>query len=310
MLPNNKHSVRDIVLTLLRKISFFIISGVAAILGLAFFVSFPKLFQLSGTEKKHIQLDWNSFFTNFKETLAQFTELTDLSYSYHYLQGDTLDRYQYSYSIFGTSLLIVILGGLMIAFLIMLLPYKFRNKLIAMINIFSGVPDLVFIFLFNMLHIFLFREYRIKLFVLYGFGNIKPFLFPVIIIAILPIILFAGYLIKSMADEEEEQYILTGLSKGLSRLYIYPFHMARNILPIILIHFRTIVFTLLTNLVLVEHMYFIDGFSKELITQMNSGLMSLFYGVALFVLPVLLLELLCIIYVKTITVTRKGKLEI
>lgn len=295
------------------KAAYYLALAGTFIIGLAFFLSFIYLFDFEKKQGEHLGLSPKRFFGQFKNILDQFMDFKPQNFFDYAFNPKFLDGFFHSYTILGISLAIIICAGGLIAFWGMLSPLKIRRRLHGFLDFFEGLPDLVFIFAVNMLNITLLKQYNYKIFSLYGFGSNQPIVFPVIVISFLPAILFGLYLLKSMEDEEQEQYILVGFSKGLAKSYLYFIHMTRNILPVFMIKFRLILYMLLSNLVLVEHMYFYEtAITNEIMIQMFRGehALTLIYSIIMFLLPVILLEFI-LKFVVTITVIRKlGEIRI
>ena len=92
-----------------------------------------------------------------------------------------------------------------------------------------------------------------------------------------------------MEEEFERHYILLGQAKGLSKMQLLFNHLTRNIVPVVAIHFKTIIFMVLTNLVLVEHMFVLDGYVQvnNLLQTRGASPVKIFYYVGVFMLPVI-----------------------
>lgn len=296
-----------------RKAAYYLLLFATFILGIGFFLSFISLFDLGKKQGEHLGLSFNRFYKQFKEVLSQLNDFKLQSISDYVTNSQVLDGYFYSYTILGISLVIIIVVGSIIAFTIMLSPFKLRRKLRIFLDLFEGLPDLMFIFAINMLNIFLYQEYNMKIFKMYGLGSNQPIAFPVIVISFLPAILFGVFLLKAMEDEEEELYIQVGLSKGLSRGYLYIVHMLRNVLPVFTLKFRSILYMLLSNLVLVEFMYFYEqAFTSILLDQVFLGehIVLLISTILMLITPVILFEFLVRMIVKYSVVKKRGEIQL
>lgn len=296
-----------------RKALFYLIMSGTFILGLAFFLSFLSLFDINKKKGEHLGFTFGNFYKQLKHVLRQFQDFTPSGFIEYVINPKVVDGFLHSYSILGISLASIILLGSLIAFSVILSPFKLRRKLSQFLDFFEGLPDLMFIFAINMLNIILLKEFNYKIFSMYGFGSNQPIAFPVIVISFLPAILFGLFLLKTMEDEEQEQYIQLGFSKGLTKSYLYSVHLIRNILPVFTIKFRNIIYMLLSNLVLVEQMYFYEkAHTSEIMFQMYMGthVLDLVYSIVLFILPVIFLELLIKLYVKIAVTRNRGALQI
>lgn len=275
--------------------------------GLLFFVSFPKLFDFRPDESEHLGFRFLDFLTAFKATALQLSSGHSWRFVESWNEETVIGRYTYSLEIILISLAFTILIGSSIAYIMMSLSFKKRSKLKHVLNFIEGLPDLLVIFIIQMSLFALYREYGIRLVTMYGLAGKEPLIFPMIINSLLPSLFFAQYFFKAMEDEYEKHYILLGQAKGLSNLQLLFTHLTRNILPVISIHFKTIIFMITTNLVLVEQMFVLNGYTKELydLLTKNAGSPAqiLFYA-GIFLLPILLLERIITLSGKKIASTR------
>lgn len=269
---------------------FLLLTSVA---GLLFFMSFPRLFTFRSTGSEHLGFGLDAFIKAITATAIQFSKPENWLFFDSWKQETVIDRYTYSLEIILVSLIFTIFIGSVIAYLFMSLPFKQRSTVKHVLNFFEGIPDLLMIFMMQMFLFTLYREFEIRLVTMYGLAGKEPLIFPMIINSLLPSLFFAQFLVKVMEDEFDKHYILLGQAKGLSKFQIFFIHLTRNILPITSIHFKTIIFMVLTNLVLVEQMFVLDGYTKELydllLTQGISPVKIFFY-VGVFMFPVIIAE--------------------
>ena len=277
----------------MKKIIHYLFLLLTSIAGLLFFMSFPRLFAFRETGSDHLGLKVTDFIKTLGATATQFFEPSSWKVFESWNQETVLDRYTYSLELILVSLVFTIFIGSLLAYLFMNFPYKQRSKVKHILNFFEGIPDLLVIFMIQMFLFMLYREFQIRVVTMYGLAGKEPIIFPMIINSLLPSLFFAQYLIKVMEEEFERHYILLGQAKGLSKMQLLFIHLTRNIVPIVAIHFKTIIFMVLTNLVLVEHMFVLDGYVQELnnlLQTRGASPVKIFYYVGVFMLPVILVE--------------------
>ncbi|MBT2639299.1 ABC transporter permease subunit [Bacillus sp. ISL-39] len=277
----------------MKKIIHYPFLFLTSIAGLIFFMAFPRLFDFRPSGSAHLGVHLSGFIKAIEATALQFFKPESWKVLEGWYQETVIDRYTYSLELIFFSLLFTILIGSVVAYLFMNLPYKQRIRVKNILNFFEGIPDLLVIFMMQMFLFMLNREFNIRPVTMYGLAGKEPIIFPMIINSLLPSLFFAQYLIKVMEEEFEKHYILLGQAKGLSKLQILFSHLTRNIVTVVSIHFKTIIFMVLTNLVLVEHMFVLDGYIQELnkLLQINStSPVSIFFYVGVFMLPVILVE--------------------
>ncbi|MBT2695780.1 ABC transporter permease subunit [Bacillus sp. ISL-55] len=277
----------------MKKFIQYLILLLTSIAGLLFFMVFPRLFAFREPDSEHLGVNLFSFLKVLGDTVMQFFKPASWQFFESWNTETVIDRYTYSLEVIFASLMFSIVIGSLIAYLFMNFPYKQRSRVKNILNFLEGIPDLLIIFMIQMFLFTLYREFQIRLVTMYGLAGQEPLIFPMIINSLLPSLFFAQYLIKVMEDEFEKHYILLGQAKGLSKMQLLFSHLTRNIVPVVSIHFKIIIFMVLTNLVLVEHMFVLDGYIKELnkLLQMQStSPVTIFFYVGVLMLPVILVE--------------------
>ncbi|MBS8265824.1 ABC transporter permease subunit [Mesobacillus boroniphilus] len=123
-----------------------------------------------------------------------------------------------------------------------------------------SVPDVLWMFLLQVFFIWIFRVTGVKLVqtVSLGDGN-QAFLLPLISLS-LPIFLFLTQIIVLKIFEElDKQYIIYAKAKGLSNFYLLNIHVIRNIKQDLEGHLKTVIWMMLSTLVMVEYIFNLDG---------------------------------------------------
>jgi peptide/nickel transport system permease protein len=284
-----------------------------SLLGIASLLSFTALFNFDRRNGEHLALSIDGFLHQFQLIFSQLLDFSFNSILDYAKSPNVLDGFMNSYRILGISLATIILLGSIIGFLVILSPIKLRKRFHQFLDYFEGLPDLLFIFIINMLNIYLLKEFNFKIFPMYGFGSSQPVAFPVIVTSFLPAVLYGLYLIKCMEEEEQAHYVLLGYSKGLSRAYLYFVYILRNILPVLSLKFRVILYMLLSNLILVEHMYHYETtLTNQILNQVFRGehVLPLIYGIGILILPVILLEFLIKLLVRETVIRKRGEFQL
>ncbi|WP_462413234.1 ABC transporter permease subunit [Neobacillus sp. Marseille-QA0830] len=209
------------------------------------------------------------------------------------------ESYRYSMTILSVSLFVVILTGIFLAILLQMAPGIIRRPLKKVIDFFEVVPDLFIIFLFQFVIITLYKETGLKILQLYGIFGQKPLFVPIATISFLPAMMLMQFIIKELEQEESKDYVQYSLVKGLSRFRILFVHMVRNIIPLFVIHLRTILWVLLSNLYLLEFMFNLPGFTKTfMISYGKDDFLVMVILLLLFMLPLLIIEAISFLVLK------------
>lgn len=214
---------------------------------------------------------------------------------------NTFDRYMYTMQLFFISIILVAFCSLILAFLFYLATPKVKNYIRRWLSLSESTPDLFVILLFITVVIFLYKTYDLKFLQLYGF-NAEPLVIPIIVISYLPIAFFTEYLIQLVEQEKDKDYVILAKAKGLSRRIVFFKHMVKNIVPLCLPYARKIMFILLSNIVLVENILKIQGFTTDLFKIFMTPPFIVAINFLLFALPIIVLELVS----RTYSLRGKG----
>lgn len=259
--------------------------------GFLFIFTLPLVF---GSAKDTVLVDFRTFWDGLKLNFQSLTQMNDSSYLAFFKELDITNSYQYTMTILGGSLIVIIFLAIVISILIMLTPEKVSNRLKNVINFFEAVPDLLVILLFMVFVITLYKTTGLKFLQLYGvFGN-KPYFVPIMTVSFLPLFLLLQFLVKVINEEQNQQYVLYAKAKGIGRLRILLVHIMRNIFPLLILQLRTIVWVLLSNIYLVEFLFNINGFTQQFLKLLFMGgdFASLVACLLMLSIPLLVMEAL------------------
>lgn len=272
----------------MRMLVHFLIRGLCIITGAVLFLSIPRLFYVEG---KRLMYGPEFFLGSLQDVTAQILLFNPSSLIHQWTTTSISERYFYTLQLLGLSLLAMVGGGIILTGLFIITPKKLQTKLKDMINLSEAVPDLLIIFILQFVVIYMYKETGIKLFRLYGLSE-KSYLMPVLAVSLLPSFFMAQFLIKEIETEWEKDYVIFAKSKGLHNLTIYFKHILRNILPMAIIQLRTLIWILLSHLVLIEYLFALQGFTKDMDNIFTKDAPSVIIFCVLLAVPILLIDLL------------------
>lgn len=273
----------------MRSVLRFIIRLVVIISGFLFTFNLPYLL---GIENDKIKVSFQVFEQMVKEDFLAIVQLEDSKFLVSLKVLPIAENYQYTMTILAASLLVVFLLAMFTAVCVMLSPRKVQNRLKNWINFFEAVPDLLVIFLFQFLVIFLLKKTGLRIFQLYGIFGAKPYFVPVVTVSFLPFFLLLQFLIKVMTEEQNQPYVVYLRAKGIGMVRILLVHIFRNIFPLLLLQLRTVVWVILANIYLIEYMFNLNGFTKVLqkIIFLLKDFPSLIVCLIMFAIPLVAVE--------------------
>lgn len=266
----------------------YIIRGACILGGVILFLSIPRLFYVDGSM---LLYGPEFFIQSMRDVSQQIFHFDAAPIINQWLTTSIADRYVYTLDILGLSLLAMIIGGVILTGIFIMTPKKIQSRVKDFINFSEAVPDLLIIFVLQYVVLYLYKETGIKLFRLYGLSE-KSYLMPVVAVSLLPSFFMAQFLIKQIEEEWEKDYVVFAKSKGLHNLTIYFKHILRNIFPLAVIQLRTLIWVLLSNLVLIEYIFAMQGFTKDLNTIFTMNAPEVIIFCLLVAAPILFIDLL------------------
>jgi peptide/nickel transport system permease protein len=210
---------------------------------------------------RDLTFDTKGYINGFKDLAVKIFTLSDLTYDgEHEMLPAVIDRYFLSMKTLSISFIAALAMAFLLSYLIVLFFEKKKDYILSFIEIIRSVPDVLWMFLLQVFFIWIFKAYGIKLVQTVSLGaDNQAVLLPLISLS-LPIFLFLTQIIVLKIFEElDKQYVTFAKSKGLSYLYLLNIHVIRNIRQDLLGHFKTIIWMMLSTLVMVEYVFNMDG---------------------------------------------------
>lgn len=198
-------------------------------------------------------------FTVFDLTIRIFT-LNNLTINGEPLFPIVVNRYMYSMRILGLGILVAFLISSINAYITLLFFRKRLRFIKKALDVLEAIPDLMIIVLLQMFVIMVFKTTGIKIaqVVTVGSEN-QTTLLPVLSISI-PISFFLTKVIIHYVQEElQKNYIILAKSMGFSYFYILNIHVLRNIANALFGISKTIVWSMVSTMMVVEYLFNING---------------------------------------------------
>jgi peptide/nickel transport system permease protein len=289
---------------LIKKVLYLPIRFFAIIAGVVCVINIPSLIAFN-TGMLKTEIHFSQFIEALIYNLTGLTHFNEYSNMINYFteNGNGIHKYVYTMTILSISLVLVVLISLIAAAGIMQLPQSIRISFKSLIDFTTTLPDLLIIFLLQYAVVYLYKTYNFKLFKLYGGFKEEPYFMPIFITIFIPSIFLIQFLLKEFANEEIRDYVLLARAKGLPMLAIYFKHIIRNVLPLMLIHLKTIIWFLLSNIIFVEYLFNIHGYTEVLIKMYGERRQAFIFGLFLFAVPVIIANILA----KIVLIQRKRK---
>ncbi|MCA1055950.1 ABC transporter permease subunit [Rossellomorea aquimaris] len=200
--------------------------------------------------------------------------------------------YPLFFQLFGYSFLLLFLAFLvaaaistLLSYLFMFLPRKIFKLCVKIMDLFDSLPDVLIIVFIQLFIIWFFKKTDILLFNIYTLGDEKIYLLPIICLAIMPIAFLTKQFLFQLREEEEKPYVEYSFSKGFSRAYTIWVHLFRNVWIHFYFHIKPIFLLMLSNLLIIEILFNINGFMNVLLDVSQRNPSAFFIGMLMIYIP-------------------------
>jgi peptide/nickel transport system permease protein len=210
---------------------------------------------------RDLELDVDGYFTSIKELVIKIFTLSNLTYDgEHEMLPAIVDRYFYTLKTLSLSFIFAVILAFILSYIIVLFLKNKKDYVLSFIEIIRTIPDIVGIFLLQSIFIWINKVYGVKLVQTVSLGSEnQAFLLPLLSLS-LPIFLFlTQVIVLKIFEELDKQYVLFAKAKGLTFIYLLNIHVLRNIKDDLFGHFKTIIWMMLSTLVMVEYIFNMDG---------------------------------------------------
>lgn len=210
---------------------------------------------------RNLTFDMEGYFNSVKDLTVEVFTLSNLTYDgQHEMLPAVLGRFFYSMKTLGTGLFAATVMAFLLSYIIVLFFEKKKDYILSFIEIIRSIPDVLWMFLLQAGVVWIFKTFGVKFIQTTSLGSDhQAVLLPLISLS-LPIFLFLTQIIVLKIFEElDKPYILLAKAKGLSYFYMLNIHVVRNISQDLKEHFKTIVWMMLSTLVMVEYIFNLNG---------------------------------------------------
>ncbi len=193
--------------------------------------------------------------------------------------------YGYSVSILIAAFFVAVAFAIVISYSIMMLPgrgYRFTMKIV---NAVDALPDVFIVVGFQLFIIWLFKQTGLLVFEIYAFGEEKIYFLPILCLSLLPVVFLVKQFIFQLKEEENKPYVEFSFAKGFRKSYTVWRHIFRNVWIHFFLHLKPIFLLMLSNLLIIEILFNINGFMMTLSTAAIAVPAGFFIGLLLIFIP-------------------------
>lgn len=172
---------------------------------------------------------------------------------------DVFDSYFYSLLILIVSFLLAFLFAQLLTWATFALPDKGRLVIKNILTFMESFPDLLVFALVQIFIVFFYKQTNILLSDVATVGNQRIYVIPIMCLSILPLIYFYKMMVLLAEEESKKPYVEFSLAKGLTMSYVLLYHMTRNTHQSLFHFSKTVLWMMISNLLLVEWIFNING---------------------------------------------------
>ncbi|WP_313891179.1 ABC transporter permease subunit [Psychrobacillus sp.] len=212
------------------------------------------------------------------------------------------DYYFYSIIIFLAALFTSITIGTVLSYFTIFLPNKINRIIVRTASLLESLPDLFIIIIIQFSVLYYYKQTGTMLFPILSTSQTKPYLLPIIALALIPSLIVFKIILYLVNEELEKPYILLAKNKGFGKSHIFLFHVLRNIVPSIITHSKSVILLQLSTMVIFEKLFNINGIITYLIRFPEPNVIA--FTLIMIYVPIFLFYSLASIFVKNKTGQR------
>lgn len=175
------------------------------------------------------------------------------------------DYYFYSVIIFIGSIVVSFFFGMLMSFMVYILPKKISEFIFKITSLLESLPDILILMFIQYIAILSFKRTGVLWFSVAEYDE-KIYSLPILTLSILPSILIFRITHLLINDELSKSYIDLVKSKGFSHTYIFFKHIFPNISFSLLNHSKSIILFSLSNLIIFERLFNIYGITHFILS--------------------------------------------
>lgn len=179
-----------------------------------------------------------------------------------------------------------VLLGLLITYIILLIGRKHVSKIEWVLSLLQTLPDLFYIAFSQWMIVLIYKGTGHLVMKVASDGTFKSMALPLFCLSLPLVLLLAKFLLQQFLDEKRKMYVEYAYSKGFSEMYIFNVHILRNVLFSLINYSKTVIWFMISNLIIVEYLFNINGIVSFIFSYLTPEVFAI--GTILLVLPVMI----------------------
>ncbi|MBH0162680.1 MULTISPECIES: ABC transporter permease subunit [Fictibacillus] len=210
---------------------------------------------------------------------------------------EIFNPYLYSLTVYFSAFFLSILLGLLLSFVTINFFSKSVKRFVSfLVFVLESLPDLFIVAVIQMGIVWFFKKSGILVMSFTSLPDERSYFIPIIALSILPTVQFFKMFMLSLEEEIQMDYVVFARAKGIPFIAILPFHVFRNTLMSIFYQSKSILWMMLSNLLVLEYILNMNGFTSFLFMYLSPELFVV--ALIMLLLPTYLLLLVFKICIK------------
>ncbi len=192
----------------------------------------------------------------------------------------------YSLLLLFISLILALIISLILTYVTLQLPERLLNWIKGFFFLLESLPDILILGILQLSVVWIYEETHVLLFNIANYQS-NSIALPILGLTIVPVTLLYRGMVLEVEQEYTKPYVEFARSKGLKNSVVLLKHILRNHLIHIFSHSKFIIWFMLSNLLMVEYIFNIQGLLRTMLyfgspDVLTSGLLLLFLPIFLF----------------------------
>ncbi|MET3727242.1 ABC-type dipeptide/oligopeptide/nickel transport system permease component [Fictibacillus halophilus] len=243
------------------------------------FLTIISIILISGLPELIMNKNVTMYFQKIKVVLFDVIHLNEMTYMNQGKQRLFLDDiwspYLYSLTILFGALAIAFCMAQLLTWCTLIMPMFIRRAVKNILTFLESLPDLLVFALVQMAIVLIFKKTGILVSNVASLGaEDRIYIVPIVCLMILPFVYFYKMMILLSEEELGKSYVEMSLAKGMRRIYVLIVHVTRNTSEGIFHFSKSVLWFMISNLLLVEVIFNIHGITHYMYSDFRPEMLA------------------------------------
>jgi peptide/nickel transport system permease protein len=246
---------------------------------LQLFLTIISIVLISGLPDLIMNKNVSMYFQKIKVVLLDVIHLNEMTYMNQGKQRlfleDIWSPYLYSLTILFGALAIAFCMAQLLTWCTLIMPMFIRRTVKNILTFLESLPDLLVFALVQMAIVLIFKKTGILVSNVASLGaENRIYMVPIVCLMILPFVYFYKMMILLSEEELGKSYVEMSLAKGMRRIYVLIVHVTRNTSEGIFHFSKSVLWFMISNLLLVEVIFNIHGITHYMYSDFRPEMLA------------------------------------